>query len=129
MSKFDDFDGLEGDLMAFEQTMDGVSLAGLFTGGAEALDRTTLAWHFPHYHASRWQPGSAIRVGDWKLVRFSDPAIEPQLFDLAADPGEATDLAADQPKTVRELSEALDAWLDDTGADRATLTSAAGGPA
>ena len=35
--------------------------------------------------------------------------VEPQLYDLAADPGERTNLAAKQPEKVRELAGLLDA--------------------
>ena len=47
----------------------------------------------------------ALRQDNWKLVvhtvKGSDPRIE--LFDLASDPSETTDLADDQPETVAEL--------------------------
>lgn len=35
-----------------------------------------------------------------------------QLFDLQADPGEQTDLAASHPEVVKELAGAYDAWWD-----------------
>jgi arylsulfatase I/J len=48
---------------------------------------------------------SAVRRGDWKLlVPQKGP---PQLFNLAADPGEAKDLAAEQPERVEELKRLL----------------------
>lgn len=61
----------------------------------------------------------ALRAGDWKLIRGS---VEPhefhgneigtlprhQLYNVAHDPGERTDLAASQPDRVRRMA----AWLD-----------------
>jgi arylsulfatase A-like enzyme len=44
----------------------------------------------------------AVRSGPWKLLQ-ADPGAPPRLFDLAADPAEARDLAADRPDIVAEL--------------------------
>ena len=46
---------------------------------------------------------------------------EPQLFDLAADPGESTDLAPDHPGRVRRMLAQLERWFEDVEADRATI--------
>ena len=71
----------------------------------------------------RFGPQDAIRMGDWKLVRYdtavdtgarSQPAsiaVTPhRLYNLAADPGESRDLAADHPEKVQELRAAYQAW-------------------
>ncbi|AMV20326.1 arylsulfatase B [Planctomyces sp. SH-PL14] len=67
----------------------------------------------------------AIRVGDWKLVIGGDIAdseegdtpapakpaakgVTVELFDLAKDPGEKTNLAESQPEQVRKLRETYD---------------------
>jgi len=42
--------------------------------------------------------------------RFSAGQVE--LFDLATDPGEKTDLAAEHPEVVKKLTESLDRWWD-----------------
>ena len=64
-------------------------------------------------HYWRVGPQAAYRGGDWKIVRGRDaPAW--QLFDLAADIGEARDLAAQKPEKVAELEaawRALDATM------------------
>ena len=58
----------------------------------------------------------AIRQGDWKLVKY-DRAAEggkgvsaAKLYNLRADIGEATDLAARQPDKVAALQAAWDKW-------------------
>jgi arylsulfatase len=48
---------------------------------------------------------SAIRMGDWKMVRLCAPSGtgDWQLYDLAADPGETTDLASERPEIRDQL--------------------------
>ena len=50
-----------------------------------------------------------MQRGTWKAI---DDAIEGRwrLHDLATDPGESNDVAADHPETLSRLAEALDAW-------------------
>jgi arylsulfatase A-like enzyme len=49
---------------------------------------------------------SAVRRGDWKLLRNS-PFAPLELYHLAEDPREEEDLAASQPERFRELAAAL----------------------
>jgi len=58
-------------------------------------------------------PGHAAWIdGDWKLHRIEDPAgLHWELYDLAHDPGEQTDLAKLQPLRTRFMREALEEWL------------------
>ncbi len=77
--------------------------------------RNELFWHYPHYHGSAWKPGSALRKGDWKLVvHYEDNRTE--LFNLANDPGETTNIATQNSEKVIELKEILDAKLADSNA-------------
>ena len=50
----------------------------------------------------------AIREGSWKLVRQGGQPDE--LYDLARDIGESTNLAKIRPKIAARLSAALAAW-------------------
>ncbi|MEU8485963.1 sulfatase-like hydrolase/transferase [Streptomyces sp. NPDC048641] len=63
----------------------------------------------------------AVRRDDWKGIRFApgrdrevpDDQWQFELYDLATDPGETTDLAAAHPKVVTELTALLRAsWAD-----------------
>jgi len=54
-------------------------------------------------------PDLAVRQGRWKLLCEYDGS-DPQLFDLAADPGETSNLADMHPERVRDLSASLIAW-------------------
>ena len=51
----------------------------------------------------------AVRLGDWKLIEwFEDGRLE--LYHLATDPGERTNLADREAVRVRELHDLLVAW-------------------
>ena len=90
--------------------LDGVNLLP-FLGGSGKGD--------PH-EALYWRLGNqtAVRMGDWKLVRgrvgvarkgrFA--VTEPQLFNVATDPGEKRNLAAEQPDRVERLRAAWERW-------------------
>ena len=94
--------------------LDGQSLVPWLRGGTPEATRTVY-WHFPHYRAQG--PPSAVRDGDWKLIHNME-ADTHELYDLKSDPGEANDLAAQQPERTRELATKLESHLADTGAQR-----------
>ncbi|MFM7397614.1 MAG: arylsulfatase [Verrucomicrobiota bacterium] len=72
---------------------DGLSLVSLLQGGA-APARESFYWEL-HEGASL----QAARWGDWKAVR-NGPAKAIEIYDLAKDPGERTDLAKEKPELV-----------------------------
>ena len=89
-------------------TTDGVSLLPLLL--ERRAPERDLYWHYPHYGNQGGSPGSVIRRGDWKLIRFYEDGRE-ELYNLADDVAEMHDLASTHEETVNELSGALDAWL------------------
>jgi arylsulfatase A len=99
--------------MPTDRVIDGVSLMPLLTGG-KSLDRDALFWHFPHYRG-KLGPYSIVRVGDWKLIRRWDPD-EKELYNLADDLSETTDLAESNPQKVAELEAKLAELLKQTNA-------------
>jgi arylsulfatase A len=94
--------------------LDGQSLVSWLRGGKPEATRAVY-WHFPHYRAQG--PPSAVRDGDWKLIHNMEVDTH-ELYDLKSDPGEANDLAAQQPERTRELATKLESHLADTGAQR-----------
>ena len=96
-----------------QQHVDGESLKPLLAGSE--LPARPLFWHYPHYGNQGGRPGSAVRLGDWKLIQWSgEPDVE--LFNLAEDIGEQRNLAADKPELASKLTMLLDRWRKSTGA-------------
>jgi len=82
--------------------------------GGEAPAPRPIFWHFPHYTNQGGRPGGALRDGDWKLVEhYEDGRCE--LFNLAQEPGEMTDLSAKEPARVAELRGKLEKWRREAG--------------
>lgn len=75
----------------------GKSLVPVFTKDAESLHDTLWWYHDGH---------KAVRQGDWKAVAPKDEPWE--LYDLANDRDESTDLAVAQAEKLRELVAAWD---------------------
>jgi len=95
------------------QPLDGVSLAPVLRGGT--LGRDAVYWHYPHYHPGGATPYSAVRAGDWRLVRIYEDGRR-ELYNLRDDAGETTDRAVEEPDRVASLTRKLDAWLESVGA-------------
>lgn len=104
-----------------EKVLDGTSLLPLLTKNEE-MEVRPLFWHFPIYLQAyikndsttqdplfRTRPGSAVRLGDWKLIQyFENNDIE--LYNLHTDIGEKSNLAVSNPEKVQELIALLDKW-------------------
>lgn len=97
------------------QHVDGVSFARLLEEPAADHVRPPLFWHYPHWGNQGGMPSSALRDGDWKLITFAWKKT-PALYNLADDPGERRDRAAERPEKLAELAAKLDALLEDTRA-------------
>ena len=97
------------------QPLDGVSYAALLDPRrGPPPQRDAIFWHFPGYLGAgrgswRTTPAGSIRRGDWKLIEFfEDNRVE--LYNLADDPGETHDRAADSADVARELRQRLEEW-------------------
>ena len=96
--------------------LEGGSLAKVLSGQATEVDRPRegLVFHFPHYQ-TQVTPHSAIRVGDYKLLK-SHQTGRVKLFNLQADPREKNDLSKSQRDLARDLEAKLDTALQELGA-------------
>ncbi|MCD6346823.1 MAG: sulfatase, partial [Bacteroidales bacterium] len=97
-------------------------------GDNSSIESRPLFFHFPIYLEAnrgsaasgrdpvfRTRPGSVIRYGDWKLHwYFEDNGLE--LYNLATDLGERTNLAEKNPEKTQELLKMLKKWIKETGA-------------
>ena len=70
--------------------------------------RNTTSFAYP-MDAKHKSPNVAVREGDWKLLVNADGA-GAELYDLAADPKETKDRAADKPDVAKRLTEKALAW-------------------
>ncbi|MSR30683.1 MAG: DUF4976 domain-containing protein [Gemmataceae bacterium] len=103
--------------LKFTHTVDGVSFAKSFQQkpGGEAADQRPLFWHYPHYSNQGGKPGSAIRLGNWKLIEFVENS-RGELFDLGKDLGESRNVANEKPELVQQLRARLKEWRQSVGA-------------
>jgi len=117
--------------------LDGASLVPLLKGESK-LERDAIFWHFPGYldrpvprgrdPVFRTRPVSVIRKGDWKLHLYHEPwqldggrklldrNNATELYNLASDPGERTNLALSDTEKRDELLDDLMAWMERTSA-------------
>jgi len=77
-----------------DRVIDGIDMAALARGDADAKTHEALFWRSGHYRA--------LRAGDWKLQVSERPA-KTWLFDLKSDPTEKTNLADARPDKLREM--------------------------
>lgn len=88
-------------------TIDGISFLPTLLGRAGQVEHDHLYWE---YHGL-WNGAQAVRMGDWKGVRLGghdDPDAPVELYDLATDPFESTDVAADHPDVVARIREIME---------------------
>ncbi len=96
---------------------DGEDLGAALLGTAAPKRTKPLFWEYGRNGTSfaypkepgHRSPNVAVRDGDWKLLLNADGS-GGELYDLASDPNEARDRAADQPALLRRLSDAALAW-------------------
>ena len=91
---------LAGAKVPAECKTDGLSLVAHLKGGP-APKRDAFYWEL---HEGK--PIQALRFGDWKAVK-NGPKARVELYDLAKDPGEKNNLAADQPELVAQAVELM----------------------
>ena len=60
-----------------------------------------------------WHDCDAIRTSQWKLHRYFD---HNELYDIAKDETESTNLADANPEVVKSLTTKMDTWADSIGA-------------
>ncbi len=109
---------------------DGENLAAVLLGQSAASRAAPLFWRRPPDRKTASAtlleplPDLAMREGDWKLLCNYNGS-KAQLYDLANDRGETTDLAAGHPDIVARLTGALLAWHQSMPPDNGPALGAA----
>ena len=93
--------GLAGASLDGGKPLDGVDVWPTLSEGAPSL-RTEVVYGIEPFRG-------AVRVGDWKLVWQATLPSRVELYDLARDPGETTNLAGEHPETVADLKQRIEA--------------------
>jgi arylsulfatase A-like enzyme len=81
-----------------------------------------LYFHYPHIWGPKgpgYEPHSAFREGDWKVVYFYIPR-RWELYNIKDDIGETKDVSGEQPERLADLAERLKRALIAMGAQWAT---------
>ncbi len=102
-----------------DAAIDGVNLLPYLDGRSSAAPHERLFWIYNDHadwrrtdqDTNRARRLVAVREGSWKLVVEGDAA--PRLYDVEADPGEATDVAAAHPERVEAMRGAFGRWYSD----------------
>ncbi|HEX2974678.1 MAG TPA: sulfatase [Bacteroidales bacterium] len=96
-----------------DSSPDGISLLPLFS--KDRMKERPLFWHYPHYSNQGVEPGSAVRLGRYKLIDNFEKERQ-ELYDLEKDLSETHDISAENPEKTRELYELLKSWRKETNA-------------
>lgn len=104
--------------------LDGVDQTPMLLGRGAVRD--SVFCHFPHgtpnaaRHVPGSLPGTYVRRGDWKLIRFfadsDDGSDRLELYNLKDDIGETKNVAGQHPSLVQELNDLIGGFLRDTAA-------------
>ncbi len=84
-----------------DDVLDGVNLIPYLCGEGESDPHDELHWRF-------WGQ-TAVRAGDWKLVRLGGGQTE-MLYDLSSDIGETKNLIDEHPEIAQRLRESIARW-------------------
>jgi arylsulfatase A-like enzyme len=109
--------GYAGVEIPANHVVDGITL------GAAEITRV-IGWHQPHQWGASGpgiEPFTAIRKGKWKLIFFHDGQ-RYELYDLANDIGETTNVTLENPEIFRKMRLLLNEWARTRKAQPSILT-------
>ncbi|MCM1176324.1 MAG: sulfatase-like hydrolase/transferase [Clostridium sp.] len=102
-------------------TLDGQDLSKAFTGGVQMKRKGAMYWEFGQHFkwdslpADAYQsrsPHIAVRKGDWKLLVNADGS-HVELYDLARDVNETTNVAEENPRIAKKISQMAIRWYSE----------------
>lgn len=83
-----------------DNNLDGINLLPFINGTSDSKPHNVLYW--------KKENRAAIRVDEWKLLRYPDRPAE--LYNIAIAPSETNNLAFEQPDKVRQMFKQLFEW-------------------
>jgi arylsulfatase A-like enzyme len=92
--------------------LDGISILPVLRGEPTKVKRNPMVWVYPEYGGQ-----VAVRIGDFKVMRTGINSKNPgewEVYDVANDRNETTDLAAKQPELIKKAKSILDHQWDDS---------------
>ena len=104
---------LAGNKNQLPDQIDGESIRPLLMGANKEIQRKAKGLIF-HYFSN---PQSAIRVGDYKLIKFWTTG-KVELYHLKTDLGERNDLSTTMPDKVKELEQYLMTYVKSVSAEK-----------
>ncbi len=104
--------------------VDGHNLATLLTGQPDATHRNVLLSHYPHLRG--WGSGNdyltVYRSNEWKVVyHYLDAVNRYELYNLANDPSESSNLASTHPEKLVSMLKAMVTELESKDAQYPVL--------
>jgi arylsulfatase B len=97
--------GLAGAPSGKQKPLDGLDVWTTISQGKPS-PRTEVVYDIEPFRA-------ALRKGNWKLIWYATLPSRVELYDIARDPSEKTDLAAQNPKVVADLKERIEVLARD----------------
>jgi arylsulfatase A-like enzyme len=99
-----------------DEATDSVSIMPAING--EALERGEILWHSPRPRPNSTgdTASSALRSGEYKIIKFYFPEVHYELYHLPTDIGENRDLSKERPKLTDTLASRLDSMLAELSA-------------
>jgi arylsulfatase A-like enzyme len=101
------------DKLLLSEKIDGINLRPYLQ--KKKLPDRPLYWHYPHYSNQGGNPGSVIRLGNYKLISDIETG-KVELYNLAEDIQEAKDITEEYPEIKTMLYEKLENWKKDINA-------------
>ena len=91
----------------------GTSLYKLINGKDKPLGKPIYSESLYAHLRYNWSPLQALRIGEWKYIQSTDP----ELFNVANDPGELKNLATDTPAKSEKMEQKLEKFLEKTSSE------------
>lgn len=95
------------------QTFDGVNLKPILAGTGTITDRALFSIYTQPQSDGK-PPGVSVRFAGLKMIRYFNPNVESEVYDLVTDQGETTNIYDYGDPMVEVMDDMIDTFLEDT---------------